>query len=112
VAESLFSAVNANFEIRQEGDVLVVEIGGRLTLGEPVDRFREIATASPKVVLNLSGLEYLDSAGLGEMISVNRQTAVRLVSVPKRVRDLLQLTGSQALFNIQPDEQAAITSFR
>lgn len=108
----MLTTMQASFAARQEGDVLVVEIGGRLTLGEPVDRFGEIVARSRNVVLNLSALEYLDSAGLGELIALSRQAMLRLVNVPKRVSDLLQLTGSQALFDIRPDEQAAITSLR
>jgi anti-sigma B factor antagonist len=104
--------MQACFAARREGDVLVLEIGGRLTLGGPVDQFQEEVAGNRKIVLNLSGLEYLDSAGLGEFISLSRHATLRLVNVPKRVRDLLQLTGSEALFNIQPDEQAAITSLR
>jgi anti-anti-sigma factor len=104
--------MQASFAARQEGDVLIVEIRGRLTLGEPADRFAEIVARNRNVVLNLRDLEYLDSAGLGELISLSRKAKLRLVNVPRRVSDLLQLTGSQALFDIQPDEQAAIMSLR
>lgn len=102
--------MRATFEARREGDVLVLDICGRLTLGEPVTRFQEIVVGERKVVLNLRGLEYLDSAGLGEVIRRNREATMRLVNVPKRVRDLLLLTGTEGLFNIQPDEQSAVTS--
>jgi anti-anti-sigma factor len=102
--------MRASFEVRREGKVLILGIGGRLTLGGPVDRFREIVAGNRNIVVSFRELEYLDSAGLGELIGLSRQASVRLVDVPKRVRDLLRLTGSEALFNIQPDEPAAITS--
>jgi len=104
--------MQASFEVRREGEVLVVGVSGRLTLGGPVDQFQGVIAENKNVVLNFRELEYLDSAGLGELISLSRRATLWLVEVPKRVRDLLQLTGSESLFNIQPDEQTAITSLR
>lgn len=104
--------MGASFRVRAAGDITVIDISGRLTLGDPVDGFLESVTAcrSGKMILNLSELAYIDSAGLGELIAVNKQSQVRLVNVPKRVEDLLRLTGNYALFNVQADEQAAATS--
>lgn len=111
-----FKGVKATFQIRQTGEITLIDIVGRLTLGDPVTGLRDAlskgyANGRGKVILNLGGLEYMDSAGLGELIFVNKRSPLKLLNVPKRVEDLLRLTGSYALFDVQPDEQTAISSF-
>lgn len=104
--------MNASFHSKSNGDVVIIDAAGRLTLGEPVESLRNaVGNAAKKVILNLEKLDYIDSAGLGELIFLNKRIDLRLVTLPKRVEDLLRLTGSYALFNIQPDEQSALASF-
>ena len=104
------------FESRKAGDVIIVDLTGRLTLGDPVTNFRgmlsRISVEGPrKIVLNLAGLDYIDSAGLGELIAANKSASIRLMNVSKRVEDLMRLSNCYSLFAIHPDEQSAIADF-
>src|SRR6185295_14091110 len=99
------------------GDVTVIGVSGRLTLGDPVFSLREtLATVSAaghdNVILHLGGLDYIDSAGLGELIQATKRFSLKLVNVPKRVIDLMQLSKTYPLFKIHPDEESAIAGFQ
>ena len=107
--------MKVSFNLRSAGDIRIIEVTGRLTLGDPVTNFREtISTISAegitKVILNLQGLAYIDSSGIGELIHTNKLVSIRLINVPKRVADLLRLTNSYSLFDVRQDEQTALTS--
>jgi anti-sigma B factor antagonist len=108
---------SCKFESRLAGDVTIIDLSGRLTLGDPVASFRDEVSAqvsaqvSGKIVLNLAGLDYIDSAGLGELIATNKSASLRLVNVSKRVEDLMRLSNCHSLFAIHPNEQSAIADF-
>src|SRR3954467_11121006 len=102
--------MKVNLELRPAGDVRIIDVTGRLTLGDRVTNLHEtIATISAegtvKVILNLQGTETNDSSGICELIRTNKLVLLRLIYVPKRVADLLRLTNSHALFDVRPDEQ-------
>lgn len=101
--------------------VLVVDCSGRLIFGEESARLREtvkgLLAQSPKVVLNMHEVNYIDSGGLGTLVSLftsarNAGGALKLASVSQRVGDLLQLTKLFTIFEVFDDEQAAARSFR
>lgn len=106
---------------RQVGDVVVVDISGRITVGEGNvmlrDIIRELADKdNKKIVLNLGEVGYVDSSGLGELVKThttvhNKGGELKLANLNKRVHDLLQMTRLSAVFNIQADEASAIKSF-
>jgi len=106
---------------RQLGDVAVLDISGRITLGEGNVALREIAReladkGQKRVVLNLGEVTYMDSSGLGELVKTlttirNKGGELKLVNLPKRVSDLLQMTRLSAVFDIRKDEASAIASF-
>lgn len=106
---------------RQVGDVVVVDISGRITVGEGNvmlrDIIRELADKdNKKIVLNLGEVGYIDSSGLGELVKThttihNKGGELKLANLNKRVHDLLQMTRLSAVFNIQADEASAIKSF-
>lgn len=108
--------------IRQVGDVTVLDISGRITLGEGNIMLREIVRelidkGNRKIVLNLGEVQYVDSSGLGELVKThttvrNRSGQLRLVNLNKRIYDLLQMTRLAAVFDIEPDEASAIKSLR
>ncbi|MGB9284901.1 MAG: STAS domain-containing protein, partial [Candidatus Sulfotelmatobacter sp.] len=105
---------------RQVGDVVVVDISGRITLGEGNvilrDMVRELADkGSRKIVLNLGEVNYVDSSGIGELVKThttmrNQGGKLRLVNLNKRINDLLQMTRLASVFEIELDEASAIRS--
>ena len=106
---------------RQVGDVTVIDAAGRLTLGEGASAFRDYirdlsAKGSKKLLLNLSDVSYIDSSGIGEMVSgfttiTNSGGKLKLLGLSKRVKDLLQITKLYTVFDAFDDEAEAIRSF-
>ncbi len=106
---------------RQVGDVTVIDVVGRITLGEGASAFRDTirelaANGKKKLLLNLAEVSYIDSSGIGEMVSgfttvANQGGAVKLLNLTKRVRDLLQITKLYTVFEVFDDEAAAVRSF-
>jgi len=106
---------------RQVGTVIVLDISGRITLGEGNVKLREIVRdfaekGQKAVVLNLGEVHYIDSSGVGELVKAhttmrNQGGQLKLANLNKRVHDLLQLTRLAAVFDIQKDEASAIESF-
>jgi anti-sigma B factor antagonist len=105
---------------RQVGDVTVVDITGRITLGEGNVMLREIvremaARGNNKIVLNLGEVQYIDSSGIGELVRThttirNMDGQLKLANLHKRVSDLLDMTRLSAVFDIEKDEESAIRS--
>ena len=108
-------------KIRRVGDIAIIDLDGRITLGESTgllrDNFRELlAQGSKKIVLNLARVSYVDSAGLGELVGVyttakNQGGGVKLLNLQKKLNDLLQVTKLETVFESYDDEQKAIQSF-
>ncbi|MFZ3340629.1 MAG: STAS domain-containing protein [Terriglobales bacterium] len=106
---------------RQIGDVVVLEVSGRITLGEGNVMLRDIVRdladkGTNRIVLNLNDVHYIDSSGLGELVKThttvrNKGGELKLASLSKRVHDLLEMTRLAAVFDIQKDESSAIQSF-
>ena len=101
--------------------VLVVDCSGRLLFGEESARLREtvktLLDKDPKVVMNLREVNFIDSGGLGTLVSLftsarNAGGAVKLASLSQRVGDLLQITKLFTIFEVFDDEQAAAKSFK
>jgi len=106
---------------RQIGEVTVLDISGRITLGEGNVMLRDIVRdladkGNMRIVLNLGEVNYIDSSGLGELVKThttigNKGGELKLTNLNKRVSDLLQMTRLSAVFDIQKDEASAIKSF-
>ncbi len=105
---------------RHVGDVAVLDISGRITLGEGNVMLREIVReladqGHRKIVLNLGEVEYVDSSGIGELVKThttirNQGGQLRLINLNKRIHDLLEMTKLSAVFDIEKDEAGAIRS--
>lgn len=106
---------------RQIGDITLLDISGRITLGEGNVMLREIVRdladkGSKRIVLNLGEVTYIDSSGVGELVKThttirNKGGELKLANLNKRVHDLLQMTRLASVFDIQKDEAGAIKSF-
>jgi anti-sigma B factor antagonist len=106
---------------RKVGGIVIVDMSGDLTIGEPTLLLREtirrfIADGNLKFILNLANLKYIDSAGLGELITAyttlrNRQGDVKLLKVTGKLEGLLQTTKLVTVFDSYDDEQKALASF-
>jgi len=106
---------------RQLDGVTVVDMSGRITLGEGSvilrDTIRDlIGKGQKRILLNLGDVTYIDSSGIGELVSaftaVRREGGeLKLLNLTKKVHDLLQITKLYTVFDIKDDETAAIKSF-
>jgi len=106
---------------REIGGVTIVDVTGRITLGEGNvvlrEIVRELAEAGRKaVVLNLSEVIYVDSSGIGELVKAhttirNKGGQLKLTNLNKRVHDLLEMTRLASVFDIEKDEASALKSF-
>jgi anti-sigma B factor antagonist len=107
---------------REVNGVTVLDLSGRITLGEGSVQLRDairglISKGQKSILLNLAEVNYIDSSGLGELVSAfttakNQQAEVKLLKLTKKVHDLLQLTKLYTVFDIFDDEASAITSFK
>ena len=106
---------------RQVGDVSVVDVAGRITLGEGSSALRDmmrdlVSKSQKKILLNLGEVSYIDSSGIGELVSgfttvTNSGGNLKLLGLNKRVKDLLQITKLYTVFDVHEDEAGAIRSF-
>jgi anti-sigma B factor antagonist len=113
--------VSVKLNTRQVGDVTVLDSAGRITLGEGTSTLRDAIKAivdggSKKVLLNLGEVNYIDSSGIGELVSAfttvtNQGGQLKLLNLNKRIQDLLQITKLYTVFEVHDDEAAAIRSF-
>jgi anti-sigma B factor antagonist len=108
-------------EERAIGDVLVLDVKGRITLGEGDEILKDkvnslLNQGKKKIVLNLAEVPYIDSAGLGEIVrtytTVSRQGgSLKLLSLTKRITDLLAITKLLTVFETYESENDAVQSF-
>ncbi len=113
--------MSAKLTTRQVGDVTVVDVAGKITLGEGASALRTTlrdlaANGHKKLLLNLAEVSYIDSSGIGELVSAfttvaNQGGAVKLLNLTKRVQDLLQITKLYTVFDVFDDEPAGVRSF-
>src|SRR6476661_7991703 len=103
---------------RRVGSVAIVDLNGRITLGESTGILRDelrslLSQGSKHIVLNMAGVTYVDSAGLGELVgayttATNQGGAVKLLNLQTKMKDLLQVTKLHTIFPAFEDEKAAI----
>ncbi len=113
--------MSVKLNTRQVGDVTVIDLSGRITLGEGASALRDVlrdltAKGNKKILLNLGDVTYIDSSGIGELVSgfttvTNAGGTVKLLNLTKRVKDLLQITKLYTVFDVHDEEAHAIRSF-
>jgi anti-sigma B factor antagonist len=106
---------------RDAGTITVLDLSGRITLGEGSallrSTIRELLEEKRfKILVNLGDINYIDSSGIGELVSAfttvkNRGGELKLLNLTKKVHDLLQITKLYTVFEVHSDEVAALNSF-
>lgn len=105
----------------KKGDVIIVDVSGRLTLGESTSALRTmmrelVEGGSRRIVLNMAEVTYIDSSGIGELVAAYTTIAtaggvVKLLNLAKRVHEILYITKLYTVFESFEDEASALGSF-
>ena len=113
--------MSMKFTTREVGGVTIVDLSGKITLGDGGLTLREevhklLADGQKKIVLNLADVNYIDSSGLGELVSAytavkNAGGELKLLNLTSKVRDLLVITKLVTVFDVKDNEAAAVSSF-
>ena len=114
--------MNLKTNTRQVDGVNIVDCSGRITLGEGSVVLRDavkdlLGKGQKKILLNLGDVNYIDSSGIGELVSAfttvkNQGGELKLLNLTKKVHDLLQITKLYTVFDVKDDEAAAVKAFR
>ena len=107
--------------IREVNEITIVDLSGRISLGEGSALLRKtvrdlIENGQNKILLNLGDVNYIDSSGIGELVSGftavrSRDGELKLLNLTKKVHDLLQITKLFTVFDVYSDEATAVRSF-
>ena len=107
---------------RQVDGITILDLSGRITLGEGSVQLRDsvrdlLSKGSKHILLNLGDVNYIDSSGIGELVSAyttvrNQGGELKLLNLTKKVHDLLQITKLYTVFDIKDDEASAIAAFK
>jgi anti-sigma B factor antagonist len=107
---------------RQVDGITILDLSGRITLGEGSVTLRDavhdvLAKGQKKILLNLGEINYIDSSGIGELVSGftsvrNAGGELKLLNLTKKVHDLLQITKLYTVFDIWDNEASAIGAFK
>ena len=113
--------MSMKIKTRQVDGVTIMDCSGRITLGEGSVTLRDsvrdlLAKGSKKILLNLGDVSYIDSSGIGELVSAfttvrNQGGDLKLLNLTKKVHDLLQITKLYTVFDVKDDETSAVASF-
>ena len=106
---------------REVGAVTIIDLSGKISLGEGSALLRRtirelLENAQTRILLNLGDVNYIDSSGIGELVSGftavrNRNGELKLLNLTKKVNDLLQLTKLFTVFDVYTDEGTAVRSY-
>jgi anti-sigma B factor antagonist len=108
-------------QTREVQGIMIIDLSGRIIMGEACAAIRDeirdqLSQGFKKILLNLENVSYIDSAGLGELTAAytsvkNREGALKLMNLTKRIHDLMQITKLYTVFDVFDDEKAALASF-
>ena len=114
--------MSMKFTSREVDGITVLDLSGKIMLGEGSVTIRDavrdvLAKGSNQILLNLADINYIDSSGIGELVSAltavkNAGGALKLLQLTKKVKDLLQITKLYTVFDIYDDEAEAIASYK
>ena len=113
--------MSLRIETREVAHVTILDITGRIVLGEEIGDLRDavralIAEGKKKIILNLVGVDYIDSSGVGELVGSfttvrNAGGELKLLNLTQKVHDVLYVTKLYTVFDIKDDEFTAVRSF-
>jgi anti-sigma B factor antagonist len=113
--------MNLQATARELNGIVIVDLSGRITLGEGSALLRRMVQdllqkGQKKIILNLADVNYIDSSGIGELVSGfttarHHGGELKLLHLTKKVHDLLQITKLYTVFDVKDDEAAAISAF-
>jgi len=111
-----------NIKDRQAGDVTILDLSGKITIGEGSVQLREavrklLDEGKKKILLNLGDVSYVDSSGIGELVSSytttnNNGGQLKLLNLTKKIQDLLMITKLLTVFETYDSEEAAVSSYK
>jgi anti-anti-sigma factor len=106
---------------RESGDVRIIELQGKITIGAGDTQLRDAILQSVEegkrnILLDMAGVTTLDSSGIGELVGsyttvTNRSGKLKLLHLPSKISDLLQVTQLITIFEVYEDEKQAVESF-
>jgi anti-sigma B factor antagonist len=106
---------------REVAHVTILDVTGRIVLGEEIGVLRDavralVADGKKKIILNLVGVDYIDSSGVGELVGSfttvrNAGGELKLLNLTQKVHDVLHVTKLYTVFDIKDDEFTAVKSF-
>ncbi|HXG92979.1 MAG TPA: STAS domain-containing protein [Blastocatellia bacterium] len=111
-----------NIKEREAGDVSILDLSGKVTIGEGSVQLRDavrrlLDEGKKKILLNLGDVSYVDSSGIGELVSSytttnNNGGQLKLLNLTKKIQDLLMITKLLTVFETFDNEEAAVASFK
>jgi anti-sigma B factor antagonist len=111
-----------NINERQAGDVTVLDMSGKITIGEGSVALRTavrrlLEEGKKRILLNLAGISYVDSSGIGELVSsytaINKEGGqLKLLNLTQKIQDLLTITKLLTVFDVYDSEAEALNSFK
>ncbi|HEY0173705.1 MAG TPA: STAS domain-containing protein [Pyrinomonadaceae bacterium] len=111
-----------NIRERQAGDVTILDLEGKITIGEGNVALRTavrklVSEGKKKVLLNLSGVSYMDSSGIGELVSSHttisrEQGQLKMLGLGEKIKELLVITKLLTVFDTYKTEPEALNSFK
>ncbi|HWF88109.1 MAG TPA: STAS domain-containing protein [Pyrinomonadaceae bacterium] len=111
-----------NINERQAGDVTILDMSGKITIGEGSVALRTairrlLEEGKKRILLNLAGVSYIDSSGIGELVSsftaINKEGGqLKLLNLTQKLRDLLTITKLLTVFDVYESEADALNSFK
>jgi anti-sigma B factor antagonist len=121
VREKGIHSMSLKINVRETADATILDMSGRISLGEALGELRDsireaLAGDQKNILLNLAEVSYIDSSGLGQLISsyatvASRGGQMKLLNLQKRVNDLMQITKLVTVFETYSNEEAALKSF-
>jgi anti-sigma B factor antagonist len=113
--------MSLKIDTREVAHVTILDVTGRIVLGDEIGDLRDavralVADGKKKIILNLAGVDYIDSSGVGELVSSyttvrNAGGELKLLNLTQKVQDVLYVTKLYTVFDVREDEFTAVKSF-